>query len=99
ELAGAIAHVPGWRIRYLDGAAVVLALGGDDGLPAGLHDPIPDRDPEAALLHYHRGRAALYLLGSNGFDAARADFTTALALLPSLDEARIGLRAIAAVRN
>ncbi|HLY37032.1 MAG TPA: hypothetical protein VKU61_03280 [Candidatus Binatia bacterium] len=99
ELAGAIAHVPGWRVRYLDAGAVILAPGGDDSLPAGLHDSIPDRDPEAALLHYQRGRAALYLLGSKSFDAARADFSAALAISPSLDEARVGLRAIANVRN
>jgi len=99
ELAGAIAHVLGWRVRYLDGGAVVLAPGDDETPPAGLHDPIPDRDPEAALLHYQRGRAALYLLGRKSFDAARADFTAALALSPSLEEARTGLQAIVNARN
>ncbi len=101
EVARAIAQMPGWRIAYVDGGAVVL-LAGSDGPPAGLRDDIPPvrstlgglRPPiEDALLHYQRGRAVLYLLGRGGFDAARADFSIALRLLPSLDEARVGLRA------
>jgi hypothetical protein len=107
ELARAIASVPGWRIVYLDGGAVILRNEGRspagmphlgaadqqvasviDRLLAALRPPI-----EAAIAHYQRGRAILYLLGGEGVATARADFQSALRLWPTLQEAAVGLAA------
>jgi len=103
ELAARIARLPGWRLAYLDGGGVVLlADGAPPGDPAGLGDPIPapaglvarlQAPREQALLHYQRGRAALYLLGARGRTAAARDFAAALRLWPGLTEAAVGLRA------
>jgi hypothetical protein len=103
ELAGRIARLPGWRVAYLDGSGVVLLADREPaGDPAGLDDPIAlpaglaarlGAPREAALLHYQRGRAALYLLGARGRAAAARDFAQALQLWPDLTEAAVGLRA------
>jgi hypothetical protein len=103
ELARRIARLPGWRLAYLDAGGVVLLADGEPaGDPAGLDDPIPlpaglaarlGASREAALLHYQRGRAALYLLGARGRAAAARDFAEALRLWPDLSEAAVGLRA------
>jgi hypothetical protein len=103
ELAGRIARLPGWRVAYVDGSGVVLLADGvSAGDPAGVDDPIPlptgvlarlEAPRETALLHYQRGRAALYLLGVHGRERAARDFAAALRLWPELTEAAVGLRA------
>ncbi len=46
---------------------------------------------EEATVRYHRGRAALTLLGAAGATAARADFEASLVLWPEFPDARLGL--------
>jgi len=97
ELARAIAALPGWRIAYLDGAAVVLLADGKaPGTPAGLGEPAiehPATAIEDAIASYQRGRALLYLFGRPAFLLARADFHAALRSWPGLEDARQGLGA------
>lgn len=102
ETAFAIAAMPGWRIAYLDVAAVVLlADGAPRGMPAGVTDPVLEGSPslvdrfrpgvEEALAHYQRGRTVLLLLGAEGLPLARADFEAALRAWPGFDLARVAL--------
>jgi hypothetical protein len=107
ELARAIATVPGWRVGYVDGAAVVLLHEAGRAVSSPRTGPIDQHAPgrldralaffrppvERAIAHYQRGRALLYLLGRAGIPGARADFETALRLWPRLEEAAIGLAA------
>jgi hypothetical protein len=107
ELARAIAGLPGWRIAYLDAGGVVLLADGRASSLSGTADPgVADssvlehalgwvRLPiEDAVAHYQRGRALLYLFGSAGREAARAEFEAALRTWPDLAEARDGLAAV-----
>ena len=95
ELARAIASIPGWRIAYLDGGAIVLlADHRASELPAGVIGPPlarPAARTEEALAYYQRGRALLFLFGRQTSPLARADFEAALRVLPGLHEARVGL--------